>query len=413
MPTIVVLGTLDTKGEEHQFLADQLRRLGADVIVVDAGIDEPSFAPDVPQAEVAHAADASVALLRSAGDRNAAVDAMGRGAGIVLGRLFEAGRLHGVVTLGGGGGTTLASTAFSALPVGVPKLIVSTIAAGDMRPYVKGSDVTFTYAVLDIAGLNPITTRIIGNAAGAIAGMSTAYQQGLLDDTARDAGRPLVAITAFGVTSGAVGVARNLLAEAGYESLVFHAVGSGGESLEALVRAGFFAGVLDLTTTELVDDLVGGVMSAGPGRLTAAAVTGTPQVVSVGAMDMVNLGPLESIRPEFRQRQLIQHNPQMTLMRTLPEENAELGRRLAAKLNEAAGPAAVFLPLAGVSSVAVEGAPFRDAVADKELFDAIRSNLAEHVELEELDVDINNENFAGAMVARLVSYLESATEGSA
>lgn len=322
MATVVVLGTLDTKGPEHRHLAARIRALGARTLVIDVGVGAPAPDSDVDNHAVAAAAGTTVAELVAQGDRGNAVDTMARGAAVVLERLLSEGRLDGAVALGGGGGTTLASAAFAALPVGVPKLIVSTIASGDMRPYVHGSDLTFTYAVLDIAGLNRITRGIIDNAAGAIVGMAESA-------AARDrpgAGvdqRPMVAITSFGVTTRAMETARRVLNSAGYEPVVFHAVGSGGESLEALIRAGSFVGVLDLTTTELADDLVGGVMSAGPERLTAAADTGTPNVVSPGAIDIVNLGPLDRIAPEHRGRRLVAHNSQMTLMRTTVDEAAE------------------------------------------------------------------------------------------
>ncbi|MCV7419995.1 Tm-1-like ATP-binding domain-containing protein [Mycobacterium yunnanensis] len=406
MVSVVVVGTLDTKGVEHRHLAEQIRRLGARAILVDVGVGEPAVDADVDNLTVAAAAGTTVEELSARGDRGDAVDTMARGAGIVLRSLHDQKRLDGVVALGGGGGTTLAGAAFAVLPVGVPKLIVSTVAAGDMRPHVHGQDITFTYAVLDIAGLNPVTRSIVDNAAGAIVGM--AGIAAARDDEPRGpgaGGRPMIAITSFGVTTHAVESARAAVETAGYEPLVFHAVGSGGESLEALIRAGSLAGVLDLTTTELADDLVGGVMSAGPSRLTAAADTATPQVVSVGALDIVNLGPLDRIAPEHRGRRLVAHNAQMTLMRTNTGEAAELGRRLAAKLNRGRGPTALFLPLAGTSALSTADGPLYDADADEALFDAIRTHLDDSVALVELAVDVNDDRFANAMVEELLSYL--------
>lgn len=400
MATVVVLGTLDTKAEEHFFLAREVRSRGCDVIVVDAGIvGESPDGVDISRDEVAAAAGTSPRSLADAGNRSGAVAAMGRGAGEVLKRLRSEGRLDAVITLGGGSGTTLAGIAMHEVPVGVPKLVVSTVAAGDMRPHVRGTDLTAMYAVLDIAGLNPITRQILRNAAGAIAGMA-----GVGGEPEGD-GRPLVGATMFGVTTAGTQAARRRLEEHGYEVLVFHATGSGGESLEALVRAGYLKGVLDLTTTELADDLVGGVMSAGPRRLTAAGDMGIPQVVSVGALDMVNLGAPETIAPEFRGRKLYSHATTMTLMRTTAEESAELGRRIAQRLNASTGPVAVFLPMRGISAMAVPGGPFHDADADDALFSAIERNLDPKVTLVELDTDINDEKFGTAMADRLIAML--------
>jgi uncharacterized protein (UPF0261 family) len=281
------------------------------------------------------------------------------------------------------------------LPVGVPKLIVSTLASGDTRPYVGAADVTMTYSVVDISGLNRISERILSNAAGAIAGMA---KMGVAQS---DGGRPLIGATMFGVTTPAVTRARERLEELGYEVLVFHATGTGGQSMEALVRGGFLAGVLDLTTTELADDLVGGVLSAGADRLEAAGELGLPQVVSVGALDMVNFGPRESVPEQFEGRNLYVHNATVTLMRTTPEECAELGRRIARKLSAATGPTALFVPLKGVSMIATEGGPFYDRDADEALFAALREGLGENVELHELDLDVNDPAFADAMADRL------------
>jgi uncharacterized protein (UPF0261 family) len=399
--TVVLLGTLDTKGKEYDYLRDRLREHGVDVLLVDAGVFEPQAEADVPREEVAAAAGAEVAALAEAGDRGAAVDAMGRGAAEVVRRLHEEGRLDGILCVGGSGNSSIAAQAMRALPVGVPKLIVSTLASGDTRPYVGASDVTMTYSVVDISGLNRISERILANAAGAIAGMAKAGVP------ATDRGRPLIGATMFGVTTPAVTRARERLEELGYEVLVFHATGTGGQSMEALARGGFLAGVLDLTTTELADDLVGGVLSAGPDRLEAAGELGLPQVVSLGALDMVNFGPRETVPEQFEGRNLYIHNPTVTLMRTTPEECAELGRRIARKLSAATGPTALFVPLKGVSMIATEGGPFYDREADEALFAALRTGLKDNaalggnVEYHELDLDVNDPAFADAMANRL------------
>ena len=386
MATVVLLGTLDTKGHEYAYLRDQLHKHGVEVLLVDVGVNEPQIEPDVARGEVAKA---------EYGDRGAAVEAMARGAEEVVRRLHEEGRLDGILALGGSGGTAIATQAMRALPVGVPKLMVSTMASGDTRPYVGAVDVTMTYSVVDIAGINAVSARILSNAAAAIAGMAPAEPPYV------ESGKPLVAASMFGVTTPCVTAARERLEELGYEVLVFHATGTGGQSMEALMRGGFIAAVLDATTTELADDLVGGVLSAGPDRLEAAGELGLPQVVSLGALDMVNFGPLDTVPERFRDRRFYEHNPTVTLMRTTPDECAELGRRIARKLNGATGPLTLFVPLRGVSMIAVEGQPFHDPVADEALVAALREGLDASVDLRELDTDINDPAFATAMAERL------------
>jgi uncharacterized protein (UPF0261 family) len=406
MPTVVLLGTLDTKGREYGYLADRVREHGCDVLLVDAGImGEPSIRPDVSREEVAAAAGSDVASLAAAGDRGAAVEAMGRGAAEIVERLHAEGRLDGIAGLGGSGGSSLVTSAMRRLPVGVPKLMVSTVASGDTRPYVGAVDVTMMYSVVDIAGLNQISERILANAAGAIAGMAK------VDVPARTGVKPLVGATMFGVTTPCVTAARERLEELGYEVLVFHATGTGGQSMEALVRGRFVTAVLDVTTTELADDLVGGVLSAGPERLEAAGAAGIPQVVSLGALDMVNFGPRESVPAQFEGRNLYVHNPTVTLMRTTPAECAELGRRIARKLNEATGPTALFVPLRGISMIAGEGQPFHDAAADEALFGALREGLDDNVEAHWLELDVNDPAFARAMAERLHELYEGWAAG--
>jgi len=399
MAAVVLLGTLDTKGKEYDYLRTRVREQGVDVVLVDAGVFEPLAEADVSQDEVAAAAGVTIADLREAADRGAAVDAMGRGAAQVVRRLHEEGRLDGILTVGGSGNSSIGAQAMRGLPVGVPKLIVSTLASGDTRPYVGATDVSMTYSVVDISGLNRISERILSNAAGAIAGMA---KVSLAEGGER---RPLIGASMFGVTTPSVTRARERLEELGYEVLVFHATGTGGQSMEALARGGFLAGVLDITTTELCDDLVGGVLSAGPDRLEAAGELGLPQVVSLGALDMVNFGPRESVPAQFEGRNLYVHNPTVTLMRTTPEECAELGRRIARKLSAATGPTALFVPLRGVSMIATEGGPFHDREADEALFGALRERLDENVELHEFDLDVNDPAFADAMANRLHEML--------
>ncbi|MFC6827055.1 Tm-1-like ATP-binding domain-containing protein [Halopelagius fulvigenes] len=400
--TVALVGTLDTKGEEFAFARDVLTDHGVDVHVVDVGVmGDPAFEPDTTNAEVADRAGTTVESLRESGDRGESMDAMGRGAARVVEELHEEGALDGVLGLGGSGNTSVVTTAMRALPYGVPKLVVSTMASGDTRPYVGARDITMMYSVADIEGLNRLSRRIISNAALAMVGMVTNEADVEADDG------PTVAVTMFGVTTPCVKAARAWLEERGYECIVFHATGTGGEAMENLVEQGVVDAVLDATTTELADELVGGVLSAGPDRLEAAGERGVPQVVSVGALDMVNFGPKEEVPEKFRDRHLHAHNPTVTLMRTTPEENAELGRVLAEKLNDAAGPTALFLPLRSVSMLDAEGEEFHRPEADDALFEAIRENVADSVELVELDADINDEAFAEAMAEKLHEFVEA------
>jgi uncharacterized protein (UPF0261 family) len=401
--TVLLLGTFDTKGHEYAFVRDRLRELGAGAILVDAGINEPvGVEPDLGRVVVAEAGGAQIEELAAAGDRGAAVEAMARGAPIVVRRLFDEGRFDGILALGGSGGSSIATAAMRALPVGVPKLMVSTMAAGDTRPYVGATDLTMMASVVDIAGVNSVSARILTNAAGAITGMVAARPPELEQ-------RKVIAATMFGVTTPCVTRARELLDEFGYEVLVFHATGTGGQSMEVLASDGYLDGVLDITTTELADDLVGGVLSAGPERLEAAGRAGVPQVVSLGALDMVNFGPRDTVPERFEQRRLYVHNPTVTLMRTTPGECAELGRRIGRKLSGARGPTVLFVPLRGVSMIDVEGQPFHDAEADRALIDALRETLDARVEVHELDMDINDERFAEAMARRLHELITEAT----
>jgi uncharacterized protein (UPF0261 family) len=398
MPTVVLVGTLDTKGHEYAYLRDRLQEAGCSTLLVDTGVlGDPQVAPDIERTAVAAAAGASVEALASTQDRGAAVNSMAEGAAAVVRQLHDAGRLDGILGLGGSGGTTIATAAMRALPVGVPKLMVSTVASGDTRPYVGAVDIAMMYSVVDIAGINRISARILRNAAAAMAGMVLAPQPA--GDPASE--RPLVAATMFGVTTPAVNHAREVLDGLGYEVVVFHATGTGGESMEALIGSGYFTGVFDLTTTELADELVGGILSAGPDRLTAAGRSGIPQVVSLGALDMVNFGPQETVPAQFADRNLYVHNASVTLMRTTPAETAALGRDLARKLNESTGPVVLFIPRQGISAIAGERQPFHDPAADAALIDALLADLQDHVEVHDLDLHINDPAFATAMATRL------------
>jgi uncharacterized protein (UPF0261 family) len=398
MATVVLVGTLDTKGTEYAYVRDRLLEQGVDVVLVDAGVlGEPQTRADVTREQVAEAAGANLADLVAAADRGQAIEVMSRGAAEVVRRLHAEGLLDAVLGLGGSGGSALISAAMRDLPIGVPKLLVSTVAAGDTRPYVGTVDLTMMHSVVDIAGINPISERILTNAAAAAAGMAQA--SAAFQPTATS--KPMIGATMFGVTTPCVTTARERLEDLGYEVLVFHATGTGGQSMERLVRDGFISGVLDITTTELADELVGGVFPATPDRLEAAGALGLPQVVSLGALDMVNFGPRETVPAKFEDRLLYKHNPTITLMRTTPEENAELGRRLARKLNAAKGPVVLFIPLGGVSLIDTEEQVFHDPEADAALIQALRDNLASQVTVREVDTHINDPALATEMAETL------------
>lgn len=401
MKTVAIIGTLDTKGAEFAFLRQAIAAEGVATLMIDTGIlAAPPFVPEVSAAEVATAGGADLSALVAANDRGAAVTAMARGAGVILSRLVAEGRVHGAIGMGGGGGTSISAAAMRTLPVGFPKLIVSTLAAGDTAPIVGVKDITLMPSVVDISGINRLSAQIITNAAGAIAGMVKAGPVA----ASREA-RPLVAATMFGVTTPCVTTARAVLEAAGYEVLVFHATGTGGRTMEELVRAGFIKGVLDITTTELADELAGGVLSAGPDRLEAAGAAGIPQVVSVGALDMVNFGGRDTVPARYAGRLFYEHNALVTLMRTTPEENARLGAIIAEKLSRATGPTVLMIPERGVSGIDVAGKPFHDPAADAALFTALRGGVGPNVEVVTFDTDINDPAFATAAAERLVELM--------
>ncbi|HEV2133907.1 MAG TPA: Tm-1-like ATP-binding domain-containing protein [Terracidiphilus sp.] len=398
--TVALIGTFDTKGEEFTFLRERIESAGLRTLMINVGVlGSATFEADISPIEVAAAANQNLAALRAERDRGRSVTAMATGAKAILQRLFEQGAIHGVVSLGGSAGTAIACAAMRALPFSFPKLMVSTLASGDIRPYVGTSDICMMPSVLDIAGLNHVSRRIIGNAAAAICGMVASEPAIALNQ------KPAIAATMFGVTTPCVTAARQALEERGFEVLVFHATGTGGQAMEQLIEDGAFRAVLDMTTTELADELVGGVMSAGPHRLEAAGRKGIPQVVCPGAIDMVNFGPVETVPPQFCSRNLYIHNPSVTLMRTTPEECAEIGRITATRLNRASGPVTVLIPLLGVSAIDKLGGPFYSPEALDAYRHALRVSLSSSIRIVELDAHINDEGFASVAVDLMIELL--------
>lgn len=400
MKTVAVLGTFDTKGKELKFIKECIEEHGLKTLCINTGVFEPVVEPDISSAEVAAAVGADINAIVEKRDRATATEVLAKGTEKLIPQLYAEGKFDGIISIGGSGGTSLATPAMRQLPLGVPKVMVSTMASGDVSPYVGTSDIVMIPSVVDAEGLNDISKVIFSNAANAVVGMVQNRKEIESD------GKPLLAATMFGVTTPCVKAAEDYLHEQGYDVLVFHATGTGGKCMEALIDQGFIKGVLDLTTTEWCDEVVGGVLNAGPDRLTAAGKNGIPQVVSVGALDMVNFGPMDTVPAQFKDRNLYKHNPTVTLMRTTADELKSIGHEIATRLTDATGKTTLMLPLKGVSMIDVEGQPFYDAEADKVLFDTLRTELeGSNVEIVELDTDINDKEFAVAAAKKLISIL--------
>jgi uncharacterized protein (UPF0261 family) len=397
--TIAVIGALDTKGTEFAFVKAEIERRGHRALVIDTGVvGEPAFPPDVPAAQVAEAGGASLAALRQQADRGRAMEVMTRGIAVVVKGLHEKGRVDGVLGMGGSAGTIIATSAMRALPIGVPKVMVSTLASGDTKPYVSTSDVVMIHSVVDVAGVNQFSARIYANAVGAVIGMAETAVPEI-------AARPLLAASMFGNTTPVVTRCRDTMEGHGYEVLIFHATGTGGQTLESLVADGYIGGVLEITPTEWADELVGGVLSAGPTRLDAAPARGVPQVIAPGCLDMANFWARDTVPAKYGGRLFYQWNPNVTLMRTTPDENAELGRILAEKANRSGGPAAFFLPLQGVSMLDAPDKEFWWPEADRALFEAIKAHVRPEIPVYELDNNINDDAFADALTDKLLEFL--------
>ena len=399
MATIAVLGTLDSKGEEHAFVAGLIAARGHKTVLIDVGTGGPAtVVPDVTREQVAAAAGIDLATLMARQDRGECVVAMTKAAPVMLAQLAAAGLIQGVVSLGGGGGTAIATAAMRALPLGFPKLMVSTLAAGNVAPYLGTKDITMMPSIADVAGLNRLSRVIFTRAAGAICGM-------VESEPKVEAGRPLVVASQFGNTTACVTEAKKVLEAAGYEVLVFAATGTGGRIMESVIESGIVAGVLDVTTTEWADELVGGVLNAGPDRMDAAAKANVPVVVAPGCLDMVNFGEQASIPAQFAGRTFYVHNPQVTLMRTDAAESAELGRIVARKSNAYRAGAAILIPTKAISVISAPGKAFHDAAADQALFGALKQHA--QVPVLEFALEINDPAFAQACARKLIELMQA------
>ncbi len=402
--TVVLAGALDTKGAEFSYVRKVIRRAGLDVLTVDFGVlGEPAFIPDISRAEVAQAGGGDLERWRSGEHKDEAMAGMAAALAVVVRRLFDEGRLDGIFSMGGSGGTSVATTAMRTLPVGVPKLVASTVGGGDVSGYAGTKDITFMPSVVDIAGFNRISQRIYANAAAAIAGMVAAEPPAAEQAT-------MIAASMFGNTTAAVDQARARMEGQGYEVLVFHATGTGGRTMEDLVRDGYFQGVLDLTTTELADEVCGGVMSAGPDRGRAAPASGVPALLVPGCVDMANFGAPQTVPARYAGRHLYNWNPNVTLLRTNAAENTRIGEMLAAAANAATGPVAVLLPLRGVSMLDSPGGQFWDPAADRACYEAIRAHLKPSVPVEEVDANINDEAFAQRAADLLLAMIRETSQ---
>jgi uncharacterized protein (UPF0261 family) len=409
MSTIAVLGTLDSKGPEHAFVAAAIRRAGHAPLLIDVGsLDAPAITPDIARAEVLAALPGDHAATLARRDRGECVTLMGRAAAALVTSLHAAGRIQGIISLGGGGGTAIATAAMRALPIGFPKLMVSTLASGQVAPYVGTTDITMMPAIVDVSGINRVSRVIFENAAGAICGMVAAADS-RRTAPAVSSDKPLIVASMFGNTTACVTEAKKILEAAGYEVLVFAATGNGGRAMEALIASGLVAGVLDITTTEWADELVGGVLTAGPERLDATAKAKIPAIVAPGCLDMVNFGEPASVPAKFAGRLFYHHNPQVTLMRTTPAECSELGRILAEKINRYTAPVTVLLPLRAISVISAPGKPFHSPEADTALFTSLRENLRPDIPVIEQAVEINDPLFARACAETLITHLKHCT----
>ncbi|MCU0708687.1 MAG: Tm-1-like ATP-binding domain-containing protein [Pirellula sp.] len=415
MTTIAVMGTLDTKGADHGFVADVIRSMGCDPLLIDLGTSAPpTRPPDIDRFELRRRYESITGkpLAEVSHDRGMAIAQMGEIASVVLRQLVEEKRIDGVISLGGTGGTSMATQAMRGLPMGFPKVMVSTVAGGDVSAYVDISDIVMVPSVVDVSGLNRVSVGVYRRAAAAVVAMAraNAADEAGSTGTSQQSVKPLIVASMFGNTTRCVEHAKSILEQHGYEVLVFHATGIGGRTMESLIDAGWVTGVLDITTTEWADEMVGGVLRGGPHRLEAAARRGVPAVVTPGCLDMVNFREPSTIPERFAHRRFYQHNPQVTLMRTTPEECAQLGIVLAEKLNRSIGPVCFLYPLRGISVISAKGQPFYDPAADEALRTNLKARLRKDIPFEEIDADINSAEFAERCALRLLELIETSRD---
>lgn len=402
--TIVIIGSLDTKGEDFAFLKDEIAKRGFSPFVIDVGVlGDPQFLPDISAQVVADAGGKSLDKLRETHDRGDSLAVMELGVASVMRDLYETHKTEivGSISLGGGGGTALGTSAMRQLPIGIPKIMVSTLASGDTAPYVQTSDIVLVPSIVDVSGLNRISRDVYRRAVAMVCGAADANT---LREEVDD--KVLLAASMFGNTTKLVSMMRTMLEERGYELIVFHAVGSGGRVMEALIRANYFAGVLDVTTTELADEVCGGVLSAGNQRMRAAAETGIPQIIVPGCIDMCNFWALETVPEKYRKRNLHTWNPNVTLMRTSVEENIRIAEIMAENINRGTAPKEIFIPLKGYSELDIPGGPFWDPAANLAFVQTLKNMINNDIHVHEVDCNVNDPQFASILVDALEQYLD-------
>ncbi|WP_339709264.1 Tm-1-like ATP-binding domain-containing protein [uncultured Kriegella sp.] len=400
--SIVMLGCFDTKGEDFSYLLNCLKAQNQRIITINTGIMETAvdFPIDVDQIAVAAASGDTLESIRQSNDRGRAVELMGKGAAVILADLVLKNQITAVIGMGGGGGTYIILEAMQAVPLGIPKFCLSTVVAKDLSRQIGVKDITLMSSVVDVAGINRISRLLIRQAAAAITAMAETKV-----DVAADV-KKSIAISMFGNTTKCVDKCTELLREKGYEVMAFHATGVGGATMEALIRERVFDAVLDITTTELADELCGGILSAGPERLTAASEIGIPQIVVPGCLDMVNFAQMDTLPKEYKTRKLYSWAPDVTLMRTDNKENQILGKQLSEKLKRSNAAVEILIPLKGISQIDSIGEIFYDPVADDALFGSIKENAKGHLPVVEMDVHINDEAFAKKLVERLLKIMQ-------
>jgi uncharacterized protein (UPF0261 family) len=402
--TICILGAFDTKGEDHAFLRKEILKRGHQTVAVNIGVlgGTALFPVDYDSGDVARAGGVDLAALRSRRDKAAAMKAFDTAAPKLVQQLFKEGKFDGIIGMGGSGGSAIIASAMRSLPIGVPKVLVSTVASGDVSFYVRGKDVTMIPSIVDVAGVNRVSRLVYARAAGAICGMVETEAPDAIKD------RPVITASMFGNTTDCVNACLKALSEKGFEVLVFHATGAGGRAMETLVADGLVEAVLDITTTEWADELCGGVFSAGQDRLDAPGQRGLPHLIVPGCVDMVNFGAPATVPAKYRdaKRLFYEWNPSVTLMRTNVEENQRMGKIFAEKANVAKGPVAFLIPLQGVSMLDGDGQPFCDRAADQAMFDAIKQNLKPGIPVVESDHNINDPEFATKAVEMMLQLIQ-------
>ena len=410
MSTICVIGAFDTKGEDHAFLRQEILKLGHQVLTINIGVlgTTTLFPVDYEAGDVLKAAGSDLASIRAQGDKGSAMKAFDQSAPYLVRQLYGQGKFAGIIGMGGSAGSAIIASAMRSLPIGVPKVLVSTVASGDVSFYVRGKDITIIPSIVDVAGLNRISRLIYARAAGAISGMVENEPPRGAED------RPIITASMFGNTTDCVNTCAKILNDKGFEVLVFHATGAGGKAMETLVADGLVEAVLDITTTEWADELCQGVFSAGPERLDAPGQRGLPHLIVPGCVDMANFGAPSTVPEKFRQakRLFYEWNPSVTLMRTNAEENRQMGEIFAKKANAATGPVAFLIPLRGVSMLDGDGQPFCDRDADRAMFDAIKTNVKPGIPIVEVDLNINDPAFAAQAVEMMLELMKHSKTGS-